>query len=135
MNHSKAVTLRIGYLRRRLTQVQYKYNASYKAVVQGEIKIIQTNGIIFLDKMFKKLHKLGYVYNEKKLSSEGLYHVWGERSGKKIFGVLDPGGEAMMMMPVKRIVTHIGIPNGKTYMNTDDTFLVALMHPDDGATF
>lgn len=131
MNHSKAISLRIGYLRRRLTQTENKYNKAYKGILQDEIKLIQTKGVIFLDKMFKKLHKLGYTYTEVKLSAEGLYHVWGQRAGKKIFGVLDPSGEAMMMiMPVKTVVTHIGIPSGKCYMNTQDTFLVALMHPE-----
>lgn len=131
MNHNKAITLRIGYLRRRLTRVEYKYNKVYKSLVGAEIKVIQTNGIFILDKMFKKLSKLGYKFNEIKISAEGLYHVWGERAGKKIFGVLDPGGEAMMMMlPAKRIVTHIAIPSGRANMTTDDQFLVALMHPE-----
>jgi len=130
MNHNKAITLRVGYLRRRLKLTEYRYNQAYKTILRTEIKEVQTKGVLFLDKMFKKLHKMGYTFTETKISAEGYLHLKGKRAGKDIFGVLDPGGEAMMMLlPEKRIVTHIGIPTGKTYMNTDDQFLVALMHP------
>lgn len=135
MNHNKAITLRLAYLKRRLVLTKFKYNAGYKAVVSKEIKTVQTNGVIFLDKLFKKLHKMGYVYNVTQLSTDGLYHVWGDRADKKIFGVVDPGGEAtMIMMPTKVTVTHIGIPNGKQYLCTRDTFLVALLHPESNET-
>ena len=108
-----------------------RFNQAYKNILKAEIKVVQTYGIVYLDKMFGKLRKLGYTYNEKKLSAEGIYHVWGQRSGKKIFGVVDPSGESMMMMlPDKKVVTYITIPTGKTYMNTSDTFLTALLHPD-----
>ena len=132
MNHNKAITLRVGYLRRRLTNTEIKFNKLYKAQIQEELKIVQTKGVIFLDKMFKKLSKIGYTFREKKLSAEGLYHVWGTRSGKQIYGVLDPYGESLMMlMPEKKRVTHIAIPSGKQYLTTVDTFLVVLLHPDD----
>ena len=131
MNHSKAITLRVGYLRRRLMATEIRFNQSYKNLLRAEIKVVQASGIVNLDKMFLKLRKLGYTYTEKKLSSEGVYHVWGQRSGKKIFGVVDPSGESMMvMMPDKRTVTYITIPDGKSYMNTNDTFLTALLHPN-----
>src|ERR1035437_2130555 len=124
MNHSKTITLRVGYLRRRLMATENKFNQSYKNILKAEIKVVQTYGIVYLDKMFGKLRKLGYTYDEKKLSAEGIYHVFGKRSEKKIFGVVDPNGESMMMlMPKQRIVTYISIPDGKSYMNTKDSFL------------